>query len=201
MESAFLRCPLEVREMIYNYAFEGCIIHVCDVRLKRCIGGPHRPANRRSPGLLHVNKQTCKEAWSTLARHATLVFNDHFNFAQLASVVPISFAKLVRQISLVGDVVPGTVLERFCDLDQVVYHQLGNCFFVPTGEKGFAKRVSLESSEEVIESVLGRSPSLVLLQQALKSRIAKVSLIVKAKIMSQHEHMVCLRLPAFGHIV
>jgi len=182
-----LQCPPEVREIIYNYAFEDHPIHVCDVRLKRSIGGPNRPANRRLPGLLHANKQTYQEALPVVARQATLVFSDYLNFAQLASVVPKSFASLVRNISLQGDVVPGHSLGRFPSLEHVNYKQLGNCFFVPAKEKGFAKRVSAASKQEVIDSVLGRSSSLVLIQDALRKRPNHVTLIARATIMSYHE--------------
>lgn len=185
-----MQCPPEIREIIYNYAFEDHPIHVCDARLKRSIGGPNRPANRRLPGLLHANKQIYKEALPVLARQATLVFNDYLNFAQLASVVPESFAELVRYISLRGDVVPAKCLDRFVSLEQVCYKQLGNCFFVPTKEKGFAKRVSTASKEEVIDSVLGRSSSLVLLQDVLRRRSQPVSLVATANIMSFHEQTV-----------
>jgi hypothetical protein len=190
--SMLMQCPPEIREMIFTYAFEDHPIYVCDARLKRSIGGPHRPANRRLPGLVHANKQIYKEAIPVLARQATLVFSDYLNFAQLASVVPESFAQLVRRISLRGDVVPAQSLERFSSLQQVSYQQLGNCFFVPTKEKGFAKRVSTASKEEVLESVLGRSASLVLIQDALRKRVDCVTLLAMANMMTCHEQIVSL---------
>lgn len=190
-----MQCPPEIREIIYDYAFEDYPIHVCDARLKRSIGGPNRAADRKLPGLLHANKQIYKEALPVLARQATLVFNDYLNFAQLASVVPQSFAELVRRISLRGDVVPAQSLDRFLSLQHVSYKQLGNCFFVPTKEKDFAKRVSTASKEEVIDSVLGRSSSLVLLQDVLKKRAQHVALVATANIMSFHEQTVSLKQP------
>lgn len=187
-----MRCPPEIREIIYNYAFEDHPVHVCDARLKRSIGGPNRPANRRLPGLLHANKQLYKEVTPVLARQATLVFNDYLNFVQLASVVPESFAQLVRHISLRGDVVPAQSLDRFPSLQQVHYKQLGNCFFVATKEKGFARRVSTASRDEVVDSVLGRSASLVLIHNALGKRTKRVTLLASANIMSYHEQTVSL---------
>lgn len=186
----FMQCPLEIRQLIYQYAFADHTIHVCDARLKRSVGGPNRPANRRLPGLLHVNKQVYKEARPVLAQQSTLAFNDYLNFALLASAVPKDFARLTRHLSLRGDVVPGQDLDRFPNLEQITYHQLGNCFYVPSSEKGLAKRVSASSSEEVIESVLGRSSALVLIQHALKDRQQHVSLVAKANIMSMHDHTV-----------
>jgi hypothetical protein len=185
-----MQCPPEIREMIYAYAFEDQPIYVCDARLKRTIGGPNRPANRRLPGLVHANKQIFKEAIPVLARQITLVFNDYLNFAQLASIVPEGFAELVRHISLRGDVVPAQSLDRFPSLQQVTYQQLGNCFFLPCKEKGFAKRVSVASKDEVVNSVLGRSPSLVLIQIALQKRAQPVTLVATANIMGLDEQTV-----------
>lgn len=186
--SMFLQCPAEIRELIYNYAFEDHPIHVCDSRLKRSIGGPHRPANRRLPGLLHVNKQIYKEAWTTLAQRSVLVFNDYINFAQLASVVPQTFAKLVRHISLRGDVVPGQSLDRFLSLEGIHYQVLGNCFFVSSNEKGAVKRVTSNSDDaEMVEAVMGRSAALILIRQALQQRNEVVSLKATARIMSPEQ--------------
>ena len=181
----FLRCPAEIRELIYTYAFEDHPIYVCDSRLKRSIGGPYRPANRQLPGLLHVNKKVYKEAWPSLAQQSSLVFNDYINFSQLASVVPKSFAQLVRHISLRGDVVPRQSLDLFPALEAIDYQVLGNCFYVSSDEKGAVKRI-LSSSEEsdMIEAVLGRSASLVLIQQVLERRQNTISLTANANIMS-----------------
>jgi hypothetical protein len=200
--SMLLQCPPEVREIIYNYAFNDFPVHVCDASLKRTIGGPNRPANRRLPGLIHANKQIYKETYPVLARQAKLVFNDYINFGQLAAVVPKAFAELVRHVSLRGDVVPGRNLERFPSLTRVIYHQLGNCFFVPSKEKGgFLKRVSGSSGEEVIEAVLGRSPALVLLQHALSElSSSSVELIAHATVMGIQDRTVsCATYRRCGH--
>lgn len=189
--SSFLRCPPEIRELIYNYAFEDHPVHVCDTRLKRSIGGPHRPTNRRLPGLLHVNKQIYREAWPSLAQRAVLVFSDYINFAQLASVVPHDFAKQVRHVVLRGDVVPGQSLDHFPALESIDYKVLGNCFFVSSDEKGAVKRVTLQSEDvEMVEAVMGRSAALVLIRQAVEKRDRAIKLTARANIMTVEKQAV-----------
>jgi hypothetical protein len=192
-----LRCPPEIRELIYNYAFEDKHIHVCDSRLKRSIGGPYRPADRRLPGLVHVNKQIYKEAWPTLAQRSILVFSDYINFAQLVSVIPLDFAKLVRRISLRGDVVPGQNLDRFPALEGISYQVLGNCFFVSSDDKGAVKRVTSTSDEpEMVEAVMGRSAALILIRQAIEQR--SIKLVASANIMSPEQQAVSCSKPFTG---
>jgi hypothetical protein len=193
MESMLLRCPAEIRELIYQFALEDCSIHVYDSRLKRSRGGPNRPAHRRLPGLVHVSKQIHNQVWPTLARQCTLAFDDYLNFAQVASVVPPKFAGRVRHISLRGDVVPGQSLNLFPMLERVDYQQLGNCFYVSASEKEvpwWVRPVSTSVEAEMIEAVLGRSASLILIQQALAQRSSKISLTVTASVLNLHAQTV-----------
>lgn len=177
-----LGLPPEIRELCYEYAFEDDAVHVCDPKLHRTIGGPHRTRNRRMPGILRASKELRKDAWPVFARQAEVVFDDFFNLAQLLAAVPEDFASRVRKISLKGDAVPYPILTKFPSLQHITYSQLGNCFYAPSRDNDYNERATKASTNELIDLVMGRSPALVLLEEVSRER--DLSLTVRANILS-----------------
>ena len=129
---------------------------------------------------------------SILAKECTLIFNDYFNFAHLVNIVPASFAKNVRRISLNGDIVPGSLFTNFPSLRHVSYHQLGNCFYPPLPENGFNKQAMKAGQMELVDLVLGKSPALNLLTDILcdpERQGGPVNLVAEANVLSCHERV------------
>ena len=177
-----LGLPAEIRELCYEYAFADDTVHVCDPKLHRTIGGPNRTRNRRLPGILWANKELREEAMPVFARQAELVFNDFFNLSQVVASVPDDIAQRVCRISLIGDAIPYPILNKFPAIQHVTYQQLGNCFYAPSKTNDYNEYASKASLDDLTSLVLGRSPALVLLEEASRERA--ISLTVKANILS-----------------
>jgi hypothetical protein len=185
----FMLLPPEIRDIVYSYAFLDTTIYVDDPKFHRS-SGPNRPKARQLPALTRASRKIHEESVRVLAQQSSLIFNDYYNFYHLVNIVPATFAKHVRRISLKGDIVPGSLLTKFPALRHVSYQQLGNCFYPPLPQNGFNKQAMKAKQSDLVDLVLGKSPALNLLSDLLcdERRVGgAVTLVAEANVLSCHE--------------